>query len=108
MKEKSGKSPELNVSKSNGNESDSSTFSLSITLSIWYSDDSEWLLDTEATYHICLRRKWFSSLKKLDNGVVIMGNDAACQMVGIDNVRIKMFDSVVRDLTDVRYVSQMK
>jgi len=40
----------------------------------------------------------------LDSGVVIMGNDAACQMIGIDIVRIKMFDGVVRDLTDVRYV----
>ena len=29
-------------------------------------------------------------------------------MVGIGTVRIKMFDGVVRDLTDVRYVPQMK
>jgi len=37
-----------------------------------------------------------------------MRNDAACQMVGIGTVRIKMFDGVVRNLTDVRYVPQMK
>jgi len=29
-------------------------------------------------------------------------------MVGIGTVRIKMFDGAVRDLTDVRYVPQMK
>ena len=29
-------------------------------------------------------------------------------MIGIGTVRIKMFDGVVRDLTDVRYVPQMK
>ena len=37
-----------------------------------------------------------------------MKNDAACQMIGIVTVRIKMFNGVVRDLTDVRYVPQMK
>jgi len=37
-----------------------------------------------------------------------MENDAAYQMVRIGTVRIKMFDVMVRDLTDVRYVPQMK
>jgi len=44
----------------------------------------------------------------LDSGVEIMENDAACQMIGIGTVRIKMFDGVVKDLTDVRYIPQMK
>jgi len=33
-----------------------------------------------------------------------MRNDDACKMVGIGTVQIKIFDDVVRDLTDVRYV----
>ena len=37
-----------------------------------------------------------------------MKNDTACQMIGIGTVRIKMFNGVVRNLTDVRYVPQMK
>ena len=57
-----------------------------------------------ATYHICPMREWFFSLEKLDSKVVIIGNDVACQMVGIAIVRIRMFDCVVRNLTDVRYV----
>ena len=40
--------------------------------------------------------------------MVILRNDNACQMIGIGTVRIKMFDGVIRDLTDVRYVPQMK
>jgi len=94
----------MNVAKWDENESGSSAFSLSITPLICYSDASEWLLDTGATYYICPRREWFSSLKKLDSGVVFMGNDVTCQMVGIGTVRIKMFDDVVRNLTDVRYI----
>ena len=37
-----------------------------------------------------------------------MRNDVACQIVGLGTILIKMFDGVVRDLMDVRYVSQMK
>ena len=51
MKAKSGIPSEVNVAKSDGNESNSSAFSLSITPLICYSDVSEWLLDTGATYH---------------------------------------------------------
>jgi len=40
--------------------------------------------------------------------MVIMRNDDTCQMVRIGTIRIKMFDGVVRDLIDMRYVSQMK
>ena len=63
---------------------------------------THWLLDTGDTYHICSRNEWFSSLEKLDSGVVIMRNDDACQIVMIGTVRINMFDVVVRDLTDIR------
>ena len=55
-----------------------------------------------------IRREWFSSLEKLDSGIVIMKNDTAYQMIRVGIVRIKMFDGVVKDLTDVRYIPQMK
>jgi len=40
--------------------------------------------------------------------VVIMGDDGACQKNGIGTVCIKMSDGMVRDLTEVRYIPQMK
>ena len=57
LKEKSVKPSEMNVAKSDRNDSDSSAFSFSITPSVCYSDASEWLLDTGATYQICPRRE---------------------------------------------------
>jgi len=57
LKENLRKPSEVNVARSDENYFDSSTFSLSITPSTCYSDVSEWLLDTGATYHICPRRK---------------------------------------------------
>ena len=40
--------------------------------------------------------------------MVYMGNDHACQMLGICTINIKMFDGMVRELTEVRYVPALK
>jgi len=44
------------TSQAGGSNSDSSVFSFSVTTPIGYSGDSEWLLDTGATYHVCPNR----------------------------------------------------
>ena len=51
-------------------------------------------LNTGATYHVC--PKWFSSFEKLDGGLVSFRNGHTCHIEGIDSVRIKMFDGMVR------------
>ena len=58
-----------------------------------YSD--VWLLDLGCTYHICPKKEWFSTNKPYDGGSVLMGNDAVCKTVGIDNIRMRMFDRQV-------------
>ena len=57
-----------------GNDSDSSFFSLSISPSGCHSDVSEWVLDTGFTYHICLRRELFASFEELDGSLMSMGD----------------------------------
>jgi len=37
-----------------------------------------------------------------------MSNDHACQMVEIGTIWIKIFDGIARELTEMRYVLQMK
>ena len=37
-----------------------------------------------------------------------MGNDHPCNMEGIGTIQIKMFDRMVRELKEVRYVTQVK
>lgn len=37
-----------------------------------------------------------------------MRNDAACKIVGIDTIRIKMHDKIVRTLTNVRHIPYLK
>ena len=67
-----------------------------------------WILDSACSYHMCPNRHWFSSFEELDGGVVLMGNDDACRTKGIGTIRLKMHDDTIRQLTDVRYVPDMK
>jgi len=66
------------------------------------------MLDTEATYHVCPSRNWFTSFQKLEGYSVIIGDDRPCNMEGKGTVQIKMFDGMVRELKEVRYVPQLK
>jgi len=84
-------------------------FSFSVTTpTINYSGDSEWMLDIGATYHVCPNRDWFSNFEKLDSCSVVVGDDRPCNMKGICTVLIKMFDGMVSELKEVRYVPQLK
>jgi len=97
------------TSQDDGLDSDSSVFSFSVTTpTVGYSDNVEWILDPGSTYHVCLNRDWFSSFEKLDRCFTIMGDDHPCNVEGIGTVRVKMFDGIVRELKEVRYVPQLK
>ena len=53
-------------------------------------------------------RDWFSTYKPMHKGVVLMGNNASCKVASIETVHIKMFDGVVRTLSDVNHVPDLK
>jgi hypothetical protein len=57
---------------------------------------------------MCSHRNLFISYQSVDEGVVFMGNGIPCKTVGVGSIRIKMFDSIVRELTDVRYEPELK
>jgi hypothetical protein len=70
--------------------------------------DQHWLLDFRASNHMCLHRHWFVTYRSIDDGIVYMGNDISCKVVGIGSIRIKMFDGTVKILTDVRHVPELR
>ena len=57
---------------------------------------------------MCSHRNWFISYQYVDEGVVFMRNGIHCKTVGVGSIRIRMFDGIVRELMDVRYVSEIK
>jgi hypothetical protein len=79
-----------------------------LSISIGSRHDQQWLLDSGASNHMCLHRHWFITYQSIDDGIVYMGNDILCKVVGIGSIRIKMFDGTVKILTDVRHVPELR
>ncbi|KAK2981085.1 hypothetical protein RJ640_012040 [Escallonia rubra] len=78
---------------------------LSVTIS---SSDGWWILDTGCSYHMCLNRDWFATYRSFYGGKVLMGNNVACKVVGICSIQIRMHDGIVRTLTDVRHIPELR
>jgi len=57
---------------------------------------------------VCPNRNWFSIFEKIDGFSVVMGDDRPSNMEGIGIIQIKMFDEMIRELKEVRYVPQLK
>jgi hypothetical protein len=53
-------------------------------------------------------RNWLFSYQSIDEGIVFMGNGIPCKIVGVGSIRIRISDGIVRELTDVRYVPELK
>ncbi|KAH9752745.1 Integrase catalytic domain-containing protein [Citrus sinensis] len=85
-----------------------SDYSLSITPTAYVASSSEWILDTGVTYHLCPIKKWFTDFRNLESGAVVIGNNQPCHTIGIGTIRLKMFDRMVRELKEVRFVPALK
>jgi len=53
-------------------------------------------------------KDWHLTYKPLDSGVVLMGNNAQCSIAGIDTVQIKTYGGVLRTLSNVRHIPDLK
>ncbi|KAH9679278.1 hypothetical protein KPL71_026064 [Citrus sinensis] len=87
---------------------ENSDYSLSITPAAYVASSSEWILDTGATYHLCPINEWFTNFRNLESGAVVMGNDQPCRTMGIGTIQLKMFNGMVRELKEVRFVPALK
>ncbi|KAG8474474.1 hypothetical protein CXB51_031434 [Gossypium anomalum] len=68
----------------------------------------EWILDSGCTFHMSPNRDWFTTYETVSEGVVLIGNNALCKIAGVGTIKVKMFDRVVRTLSDVRHVPKLK
>jgi hypothetical protein len=68
----------------------------------------EWMLDLGASDHMFSHRNWFIYYQSIDEGAMFMGSGISCKIVGVGSIRIRMLDGIVRELTDVRYVAELK
>ena len=68
----------------------------------------EWILDSACSYHMWRNKHLLSRLEEFDEGVVLMGNDDVSEIKGIGTIHLKMHNGVVKTLTEVRYVPDLK
>eukprot|EP00253_Pinus_taeda_P031288 PITA_31288 len=78
---------------------------LSVNLS---NHDQHWLLYSGASNHMCIHKEWFKTYKSINDGVVYMGNDVTCNIVGIGSIQLQMFDGTTNMLIDVRHVPDLR
>lgn len=53
-------------------------------------------------------KRLFKNYEACDGGVVVIENDASCKVVDRDIIRLKMFDGMIKELKNVRYVLELK
>ncbi|CAA0830117.1 Uncharacterized mitochondrial protein AtMg00810 [Striga hermonthica] len=70
--------------------------------------DDAWILNSGCSYHITPNKEWFANHKPGNSGSVFLGDDRCCGIVGIGDVKIKMYDGTVRTLCDVRHIPELK
>jgi len=70
--------------------------------------DFDWILDSRCTYHMCPHKDWLSIYDPIDSTVVHIVNNAQCKVTRIGTVKIKTHDGVVRTLSNVRHVPDLK
>jgi len=78
---------------------------LSVNLS---KHDQQWLLNSGASNHMCIHREWFKTYRSINDGVMYMGNDVTCNIVGIGSIQLQMFDGTTKMLTDVIHVPDLR
>ena len=66
-----------------------------------------WVLNSACSYHMTPRRDWFTTCRSI-SGEVLMGNNMTCKVLGIGTGRIKMYDGVVRILSNVCHVPYLR
>ncbi|KAG8474366.1 hypothetical protein CXB51_034141 [Gossypium anomalum] len=70
--------------------------------------NEEWIFDSGCIFHMSPNQDWFTTYETMFEGVNFMRNNASCKIVGIYTIKIKMFDGVVRTLTSIRHVPELK
>ncbi|GJV58470.1 retrovirus-related pol polyprotein from transposon TNT 1-94 [Tanacetum coccineum] len=68
----------------------------------------ELIVDSGCTFHMIPHRSWLTTYESFNGGNVYMGNHFICHVIGKGNIQVKMHDGVVRTITGVRHIPDLK
>nr|GEW27184.1 retrovirus-related Pol polyprotein from transposon TNT 1-94 [Tanacetum cinerariifolium] len=68
----------------------------------------ELIVDSGCTFHMIPHRSWFTTYESFNGSNVYMGNHSICPVIGKGIIQVKRHDGVVRTITGVRHVRNLK
>jgi hypothetical protein len=66
------------------------------------------VLDFGSIFHVCPRSDWFDSFRKVSGGTVTLADGSTLSVVRVGAVRFWMWDGMIRTITYVRYVPDVR
>ena len=97
----------ISVADSEFDKNDVSANAFLVSLGIDSLIDS-WILDSACSYHMYPNRQWFDTFKTCNAGTMLMGNDARCNVIGPGTIKVRIFERIVKILTNVKYIPDLK
>ena len=67
----------------------------------------DWILDSGASFHVTPHKEWFSTYDASRKGKVRLGNDYACEIIGVGDVQLKFQSGSTFTLKNVRHVPKL-
>lgn len=65
--------------------------------------DNKWMLDLDSSYHTCPKHSFFYTYQETF-GCIEVENGVYHDIVGMGNGRFRMFDGIVRTLTNIKHI----
>lgn len=69
---------------------------------------TEWALDSGCSFHMTPNKGWIEDITKIDGGIVLLGNNKQCHVVGAGSMGLKNHLGIEKILTNVRYIHNLK
>ena len=66
--------------------------------------DTIWILNSACSHHYTSHREWFATYQKVDGGSVSLGDDHPCKIARVGSIRMRMYDGIIRIISNVRHV----
>ena len=106
MIEKKGNSSQTPEKVATTVEEDEDDLSLMVQESKDVSDSR--VLDSGCSRHICAEKKMFTTYQEVVNKVVTLPNHEKTKVEGVGEVKLKLHNDQVKDLTNIRNVLKLK
>lgn len=108
QREGKGKRPMENQASLVDSEYDGDVLMATSSLLLAEESSELWVLDFGCTFHMCHHKSWFDTYEEVNGGVVHLGNNTECEIMGIGSVKIKTHNGMIRTLSGVRHIPLLK